>query len=101
MTTDAKGYTSRNPLFMRYTPNDRGEFSGQQAYGYQSFQQWVEACSGRNKDPHSSISSQLALMDRTIANTAILEAGRRSLDAGGLPIQLQKTEEGNYKLISS
>ena len=102
MTTDARGYTSRNPLFMRYTPNDRGEFAGQQAYGYLSFQHWVDACRARNDDPKSPLSAQLASIERTAACTAILEAGRRSLDGGGCVVQVQRVSEdagGGYELL--
>jgi D-galacturonate reductase len=33
MSSDAGGYRSVNPLFMKYTPTD-GKFSGQLGYGY-------------------------------------------------------------------
>jgi D-galacturonate reductase len=33
MSSDADGYRSVNPLFMKYTPTD-GKFSGQLGYGY-------------------------------------------------------------------
>lgn len=33
MASDADGYRSVNPLFMKYTPTD-GRFSGQLGYGY-------------------------------------------------------------------
>ena len=29
-----EGYKSVNPLFMKYTPGSKGEFTGQQGYGY-------------------------------------------------------------------
>ena len=41
--TDASGFASLNPLYMRYTPNSRGEFCGQAGYGYQ---RWVPAGHG-------------------------------------------------------
>ena len=31
------GYKSLNPLFMKYTPNNAGEFTGQQGYGYRYY----------------------------------------------------------------
>jgi D-galacturonate reductase len=33
MSSDADGYRSVNPLFMKYAPTD-GKFSGQLGYGY-------------------------------------------------------------------
>lgn len=35
MASDASGYKSVNPLFMKYTPTN-GQFSGQLGYGYRS-----------------------------------------------------------------
>lgn len=42
VATDAAGYASPNPLFMKYTP-DEGRFVGQAAYGYRSFEVFLSA----------------------------------------------------------
>lgn len=83
MSDDASGYRSVNPLFMKYTPNARThEFSGQLGYGYRSIEAFIDAAiaikSGQN-EPHD-FESSLASIATTYRTTAILEAGRRSLD---------------------
>ncbi|YCM42349.1 Gfo/Idh/MocA family oxidoreductase [Verrucomicrobiaceae bacterium 227] len=69
--SDASGYQSPNPLFFRYTPDARGHFAGQSGYGYQSIADFIL---GKREN--------LATIQTTRETTAILEAGRRSLDTG-------------------
>lgn len=69
--SDATGYQSPNPLFFRYTPDSQGRFAGQSCYGYQSIADFITG-------PHD----HLATIQSTRATTAILEAGRQSLDTG-------------------
>ncbi|GAB5561701.1 MAG: hypothetical protein SynsKO_33480 [Synoicihabitans sp.] len=90
MATDVDGYSSPNPLFMKYRPNEEGEFVGASGYGYQSIAAFVLAAHSLN-----ARESRLGEWDRklptarqTLPVTAILEAGRRSLDADGAPIAL-------------
>ncbi len=86
---------------MKYTPDDQGRFVGQNGYGYKSFEVWLRACHDMNAKQislqdilekksavPSEYSSFLATIQSTLNVTAILEAGRRSLDAGGVPINL-------------
>jgi D-galacturonate reductase len=85
------GYKSLNPLFMKYTPSAAGHFSGQQGYGYRSFEAFVEAAArivrGQNSAEDfseasgSSVAGSVATVHDTFRTTAILEAGRRSLDS--------------------
>jgi len=84
MATDDAGYASVNPLFMKYTPGSDGEFAGQAGYGYQSIEAFVDAVQQLNKGDcqPSDFSNRLALAGETLFVTAILEAGRRSLDSG-------------------
>ena len=42
VATDALGFMSENPLFMKYTPTD-GRFAGQAGYGYRSIEAFIEA----------------------------------------------------------
>jgi len=90
VSTDEKGFASVNPLFMKYTPT-AGKFSGQGSYGVQSFEHFVDACraiqSGTNQ-PSDYNSGELATVHTTLQGTAVLEAGRRSLDADGQPMDI-------------
>lgn len=80
-----------NPFYMRYSPDEKGEFGGQSGYGYISFEKFVEGCREVNlAEGEQAKSAKLEELDarglptlgETIATTAILEAGRRSLDEG-------------------
>lgn len=67
-----------------------GAFAGQRCYGYLSFEAFVEAsaaCNGGTATPEDYDGS-LPTLATTAGATAILEAGRRSLDAGGQPMAL-------------
>ena len=85
LATDQGGYTSANPLFMKYAPGDDGSFVGQTGYGYRSIEDFVDAaCTiGQAKAGPADFRGSLATVQETDLVTAILEAGRRSLDAGG------------------
>ena len=78
---DLSGFRSVNPLFMKYTPTD-GVFSGQNGYGYRSFEYFVDAVTRINNCLASvgDFDHTLASLATTFQTTAILEAGRRSLD---------------------
>lgn len=80
VATDDSGYATPNPLFMRYQPDGHGQFAGQGAYGYASIAAFLEAVRGGDPD--------LATIQRTRSVTAILEAGRESLDQNGARISL-------------
>lgn len=69
--SDSGGYQSPNPLFFRYTPDANGRFAGQSSYGYQSIADFIL---GKREN--------LATIETTRNTTAILEAGRQSLDTG-------------------
>lgn len=112
--TDAGGFASCNPLFMKYTANPKGEFVGQNGYGYKSIEAFVMAVKAirEGRATVAQFDSELATIGAsavltspeygkidscvhalsptgtTYQTTAILEAGRRSLDAGGVPFQL-------------
>lgn len=86
VATDDEGFRSANPLFMKYTPDADGYFAGQDGYGFRSFEDFVLAaqsvCAGTARA--SDFRGKLATVDDTIWVTAILEAGRRSLDENRL-----------------
>jgi D-galacturonate reductase len=91
LATDTGGFTSPNPLFMKYTPDAQGYFSGQSGYGYRSIEAFVDAVEQVRSGlaAPADFRGGLATVEDTVLVTAILEAGRRSLDAGGLPHQIE------------
>ncbi len=89
LAKDGLGFKSVNPLFMKYEPSD-GRFAGQQAYGYRSIEIFIDAavsvaCGHCKPEFYDSM---LPTVASTLATTAILEAGRLSLDQGGRRIEL-------------
>ena len=90
VATDEHGFASCNPLFMKYTPSN-GFFSGQNGYGYKSFEAFVDAVIDINLGRSSveSFDTVLPTIAATVGSTAILEAGRRSLDCKGQPIEIK------------
>ena len=68
----------------RYVPDARGQFAGQAGYGYVSIARFIQAAQDLNAGKRGlhelREEGQLALVDGCLAVTAILEAGRRSLD---------------------
>mmetsp|Transcript_6415 Transcript_6415/g.18916 ORF Transcript_6415/g.18916 Transcript_6415/m.18916 type:complete len:423 (-) Transcript_6415:94-1362(-) len=90
VATDATGFGSVNPLFMKYTPTN-GMFSGQGSYGVRSFEKFIDACREVNdgqKSPSDFDDGSLATVHTTMQGTAILEAGRMSLDNDGIPVDI-------------
>jgi D-galacturonate reductase len=87
---DGKPFASVNPLFMKYTPTN-GDFSGQNGYGVRSFENFIDACQTINdgkKTPDDFNDGSIATVHTTFQGTAILEAGRMSLDSDGQPMDL-------------
>ncbi len=97
LATDADGYRSANPLFMKYTPDADGFFAGQSGYGYRSIEDFIEAAAAiRAGDAAASdFRAKLATIEDIAPVTAVLEAGRRSLDAGGAPVGIEYDADGN------
>lgn len=81
LATDNKGFKSANPLFMKYTPRN-GNFVGQEGYGYKSIETFIRSVNALNKDNTllKSFNAELPTIENTFNVTAILEAGRKSLD---------------------
>ncbi|KAL1835834.1 hypothetical protein VTJ49DRAFT_6024 [Mycothermus thermophilus] len=89
-----------NPFYMRYAPDEDGNFNGQSGYGYVSFEKFVDACRAINAGelkPADLDAKGLPTLRNTIATTAILEAGRRSLDEGRQV--LIECKGGAWKLV--
>ena len=96
LATDGAGFSSPNPLFMKSAPDADGYFSGQNGYGYRSFEVFLRAAEevrqGRAKA--DDFDQKLATASDTLLCTAILEAGRRSLDANGQAIRIDYDKQG-------
>lgn len=91
LASDASGYSSPNPLFMKYTPDAQGYFSGQTGYGYRSIEAFVQAAHEIRLGlaQPADFNSKLATAQDTLWVTAILEAGRKSLDSGGQRVLIE------------
>jgi len=68
---------------MKYSPSETGHFDGQRGYGYISIEKFVDAARSVNAgiaQPSDFDVQGLATITNTILTTAILNAGRISLD---------------------
>jgi D-galacturonate reductase len=103
LATDATGFCSPNPLFMKYTPDAQGYFSGQSGYGYRSIEAFIDAAAQVRTGAAApeDFRGGLATVDDTVLVTAILEAGRRSLDSGGVPHQIEYASNGSAVALSA
>ena len=101
LSTDGAGYASPNPLFMKYTPDAEGYFAGQSGYGYRSIEAFADAVAAVRSGSTSprDFDGRLATVHDTVPTTAILEAGRRSLDAGGRAYAISYAEDGGVSAL--
>jgi D-galacturonate reductase len=91
LASDAAGYSSLNPLFMKYTPDADGFFSGQMGYGYRSIELFIRAADEirQGRSQPEEFRGKLATAQETLLVTAILEAGRKSLDTDGREVKIR------------
>ena len=96
MSTDQSGFRSPNPLFMKYAPDADGAFAGQSSYGYRSIEAFIDAATSieEKRSTPTDWNDRLATAIDTIPVTAILEAGRRSLDEGNRQVHIQSDPSG-------
>jgi len=83
VASETNGYRSVNPFYMRYSTDPRGRFAGQHGYGALSIFAYVDAALEINAGtPASEMDKdgQLATLGTTLTLTAILEAGKISMD---------------------
>ncbi|CEL07180.1 Putative D-galacturonic acid reductase [Aspergillus calidoustus] len=83
VTGDDSGLNWINPFYMRYAPDEEGNFGGQTGYGYISFEKFIDAITALNEGRvtlDDLDKRPLPTLKNTIATTAILHAGRISLD---------------------
>ena len=87
---------------MKYTPDASGHFSGQSGYGYRSIEAFIDAVQSvhNGEAAAADFRNHLATIDDTMLVTAILEAGRRSLDSGGLPQRIGYSADGTVVDLS-
>ena len=95
MATDAAGFASPNPLFMKYTPDAEGRFAGQGGYGYRSIEAFIVAAAAVQAGAATArdFDDKLATVHTTFQTSAILDAGRQSLDAGGASMALVYSDD--------
>lgn len=96
LATDRDGYKSANPLFMKYEPGADGRFAGQSGYGYRSIADFVEAARAirAGEATAADFEGSLATIAETAVTTAVLEAGRRSLDNDGAAVSIEYGADG-------
>jgi len=89
-----------NPFYMKYAPDEDGNFAGQSGYGYVSMEKFVDGCRAVNAGslkPSDLDAKGLPTLKNTIATTAILEAGRRSIDENR-EVKIEVVD-GTWKLV--
>ena len=68
---------------MKYSPSESGHFDGQRGYGYISIEKFVDAARSVNAgiaQPSDFDAQSFPTITNTVLTTAILNAGRISLD---------------------
>merc|ERR1711948_22674 len=95
---DGQTFASPNPLFWKPTPSD-GKFVGQSTYGYKSFEAFVDAVNQVNAGEKKveDFDGVIPTIGTIVGTTAILEAGRMSLDQGGKAFELVYKGDGKYE----
>ena len=92
MDDEQRPFANLNPLYMKYTPGKDGYFSGQNGYGYRSIERFVEVCQQMNdgKITKEDVENMgdLVTIESSARVTAILEAGRLSLDNSSRGVEL-------------
>ncbi|PWN44419.1 NAD(P)-binding protein [Ceraceosorus guamensis] len=95
---DGTGTQYVNPFYMKYSPDAEGHFDGQNGYGYRSIADFCRACSSINQGRSvSQYDHIMPTIHDTVLTTAILDAGRRSLDERR-PVELHRDDSGVWSL---
>jgi D-galacturonate reductase len=80
---------------MKYTPSESGHFDGQRGYGYISIEKFTDAARSVNagvSKPSDYDKHGLPTIENTVLTTAILNAGRMSLDEKR-PVDIKFSED--------
>ncbi|TVY51720.1 hypothetical protein LSUE1_G010324, partial [Lachnellula suecica] len=90
-----------NPFYMKYAPDEEGNFAGQGGYGYVSFEKFVDGCRLVNREGPKALEvldqRGLPTLRNTVLTTAILEAGRRAINENR-EVGIKETE-GGWELV--
>jgi len=101
--TNVRGeFKSQNPLFFRYTPDELGRYAGQSTYGHISFERFVDAVNDirAGRQTPEDFDKILPTGNTTKQMTAILEAGRMSLDNNGANVILKYDENNEVTALA-
>lgn len=101
VASDNNGFQSINPLYMAYFPSVDGHFNGQHGYGYKSLQYFVESCIAVNNGKRTveELDKLLPTLRATTTVTAILEAGRMSLDNSNKYVKFVYDSNGEIEKV--
>ncbi|KAI0639318.1 NAD-P-binding protein [Trametes polyzona] len=91
---DETGKAWYNPFYMKYSPSESGHFDGQRGYGYVSIEKFIDAARSVNAgltQPGDYDKHGLPTIANTVLTTAILNAGRISLDEKR-PVSIKRTD---------
>nr|ODN89315.1 hypothetical protein L204_06253 [Cryptococcus depauperatus CBS 7855] len=97
---DEVGKIDFNPFYVKYSPDENGYFDGQRGYGYLSLEKFIDATQAvaAGKAKASDFDGKgLPTIKDTILTTAIIHAGRLSLDEKR-SVQIVE-ENGKLKLV--
>lgn len=95
----AGGIADVNPFYMAYAPDIDGYFAGQHGYGYKSIEIFIRAATAINEGKRTAESYDGALptIYDTLPTTAVLHAGRLSLDMRR-PVDIRIDPNGDWTL---
>ncbi|TXT13086.1 hypothetical protein VHUM_01487 [Vanrija humicola] len=97
---DDIGKLDFNPFYVKYSPDENGFFDGQRGYGYLSLEKFIDAArqvtAGKAKAADFEDKGLPTIKD-TVLTTAILHAGRVSLDENRT-VEIVE-EGGKYRLV--
>lgn len=92
-------FSNINPLYHRNMPDAEGNYCAQNCYGYITFEEFVKAAKQINegKKKPEDFDSCLPTGNVTAMMTAILEAGRLSLDNKSKHVHIEYDDNGSLK----
>ncbi|KAJ3040389.1 hypothetical protein HDV00_010943 [Rhizophlyctis rosea] len=91
LDSPSPSHSSHNPLYIRYTPDSQGHYVGQGCYSHRSIEEWADTCVkvNRGEIKREEAERLIPTIESSAVVTAILEAGRRSLDGGGVVVDVE------------
>lgn len=101
----ALGVSWSNPFYMRYAPDESGNFGGQSGYGYVSFEKFIDAVNelnAGNTTLDELDARRLPTLKNTLNTAAVLGAGRLSLNNGGQSVCISGSgEKMSFSLLTT